>query len=763
MAGTRGRMVGSVEDTAAYGDETDKSFNIITKTLANGKFSALVADAMTEGFDESIENFRKNFVASTQKIAKMAAQLQLKNAETVEQYKKNKGQQIEQKLTTLRYKLQEAELTKASEKQIKAIKDQIGLQEKAKEDLKKLDDKQSDEYKKAEKDLARNREKNAKKLAKLIRAENQKNEQEALDNIKKQGEEYGKIGENFYIYTRSAKQALVDELEAQGNSEQDAKRKAAGLQIGNAINQIANWADSLKTAIDQIADGKKVIDTALQGSSMSTRMGSYYDQLVARATWNIGVSPLVKQEDYMKNVNEAVTSGIAFNVEQRAFLATIKDNIASTFNVFDGNLAKLIRVQQEDTTAGRLGMESALTSFMNSMYETSEYMKNTFDTVTSNLTEASSLMTGKAATEFEYQVQKWLGSLYSVGISDNAVGNISNALGQVAAGKVEGITGGGAGNLVVMAANQAGLSIADVLKDGLNSDETNKLLNAMVNYLAGIYNSSKDSHVVQQQMANVFGLSASDLKAVANLAKADTVKNITNTNYGYSNMLSRLTEMTNTMYLRTSVGGMIGNLTNNFKYSMASGIANDPITYITYEMANMLQDLTGGIKLPDIKVMGTGINLNTTVANLMKVASMSGGILNGVVGLVGGLKNIVPSNMLNSFGINSGTTAVQRGTPSIASGVSGESTSESGYVGTSSGQDIYNKTLTDATDQAKQQLVEAQESQEADIPNRTVNESILSIYRLLTDVVDGSRSLHVVNDFDLSFSQPGNTGGSTVI
>ena len=91
MAGTRGRMVGSVEDTAAYGDETDKSFNIITKTLANGKFSALVADAMTEGFDESIENFRKNFVASTQKIAKMAAQLQLKNAETVEQYKKNKG------------------------------------------------------------------------------------------------------------------------------------------------------------------------------------------------------------------------------------------------------------------------------------------------------------------------------------------------------------------------------------------------------------------------------------------------------------------------------------------------------------------------------------------------------------------------------------------------------------------------------------------------------------------------------------------------
>jgi hypothetical protein len=74
-----------------------------------------------------------------------------------------------------------------------------------------------------------------------------------------------------------------------------------------------------------------------------------------------------------------------------------------------------------------------------------------------------------------------------------------------------------------MAANQAGLSIADILAEGLDASNTNKLLRAMVDYLSGIYNSSTDSRVVQQQIANVFGLTASDLKALTNLAKTDRV------------------------------------------------------------------------------------------------------------------------------------------------------------------------------------------------------------------------------------------------
>lgn len=763
------RETSAVDYTALNGQEAPTSEELLkdyVDSIKHGGIENAIRDEFAAGMQAANEKYYADLKKREAEANKRRAQLQLQNFESVEQYKQIQENDSNKRLAKLDLERTKAVAKGASDYDLKKIDAKIEAEKKAREKMEKdLADEQSDLYQKIDADAQKNRQKNDEIIAK----EKQKAE---LKRIKEQTDEYAKqIKEKGVFATLKAVgglKGLRDEIaknedgEITTESQKKANKTIAATALVDGINKLTNYADSLRNSIDQIAEGKTVVDTALQGSRHSRFLGSYYDQMVQTATRNIGVSPLVKQEDYMKNINTAVSKGIAFNVEQRAFLATISNRIADTFDVFDSNLAKLIRVQQEDTTAGRLGMESALTSFMNNMYETSEYMKDAFSEVTSNLTEASSLMTGKAATEFEYQVQKWLGSLYSVGISKSAVGNISQALGQVAAGKVEGITGGGAGNLVVMAANQAGLSIADVLKDGLNSDETNRLLNAMVNYLSGIYDSSKDSHVVQQQMASVFGLTASDLKAVANLAKEDTIKNIAETNMSYSGMIGQLNKMANTMYSRTSIGSMVSNLTDNFKYSMASGIANNPITYLTYNMANMLQDLTGGIKLPDIKVLGTGVNLNTTVANLMKVASMSGGILNGIIGLATGLtRGAVGSGLLSAFGIGGGTpTTVTRGTPGIASSISsGEKSSQSGYVGTGSGDDIYNKTLTDANDKAKQQLVEAQESQEADIPNRTVNESILSIYRLLTDVVDGTKSLHVVGGLDMSFTPAGSTGG----
>ena len=101
-----------------------------------------------------------------------------------------------------------------------------------------------------------------------------------------------------------------------------------------------------------------------------------------------------------------VSQGIAFNVEQRAALDVMKDKIATTFEATNGTLLRLVRIQEQDTTAGRLGMESALTAFLNNMYQTTEYMEGIAKTVKGNLEEAMSLMTGENALSFEYQVQK---------------------------------------------------------------------------------------------------------------------------------------------------------------------------------------------------------------------------------------------------------------------------------------------------------------------------------------------------------------------
>ncbi len=121
---------------------------------------------------------------------------------------------------------------------------------------------------------------------------------------------------------------------------------------------------------------------------------------------SIGLSPLVKQSAVTENIKNLVNQGIAYNVEERAFLETVKDRVASTFSAHDGVLLRLVRIQQQDTTAARLGMESALTSFLNNMYETSEYMQGVAEQIRSNLQEAEAMMNAETAAAFEYQVQK---------------------------------------------------------------------------------------------------------------------------------------------------------------------------------------------------------------------------------------------------------------------------------------------------------------------------------------------------------------------
>lgn len=279
-------------------------------------------------------------------------------------------------------------------------------------------------------------------------------------------------------------------------------------------------------------------------------------------TGSVGVSPYIKQSDIVNKVKELVNSGIAFDVEQRAFLATISDKIATTFDANDSTLRRLIRLQQQDSTAARLGMESAMNAFLNNMYENTEYLGSLSSSVRGQLEEAQALMSTKQAVELEFQVQKWLGSMYSVGVSDSAVSKLATAIGQLASGDISGITSGGANNLLIMAANEAGISLEGILKNGLDASQTNILLQTMVNYLANIYNETKGSKVLQQQFANIYNLSASDLKAVTNLANDNnqTIKTIANNNLTFSTAYTQLQNMASTMYQRMSLGSMMGNV-----------------------------------------------------------------------------------------------------------------------------------------------------------------------------------------------------------
>ena len=143
-------------------------------------------------------------------------------------------------------------------------------------------------------------------------------------------------------------------------------------------------------------------------------------------------------------------------------------------------------------------------------------------------------------------------------MSETAVGNIGNTLGKIAAGQLEGLTSGGASNLLIMAANNANIPISSLMSDGLNANTTNKLLNAMVEYLAKIYNEAGNSKVIQQQIANVYGLSASDLKAAVNLSRSRGI--VARDGLDYNSAMSRLNSMANSMYERSSMGELLTNV-----------------------------------------------------------------------------------------------------------------------------------------------------------------------------------------------------------
>ena len=142
------------------------------------------------------------------------------------------------------------------------------------------------------------------------------------------------------------------------------------------------------------------IETRLQGSAKS------FADISGTISNAIGWSPLVKQTAVLEKLNQLVAEGIAYNVEQRAFLGTISEKIATTFDAANGTLLQLIRIQQADTTAARLGLEASLTTYFNKMFGDTSYLSNTFDSVSEILLESSSQMGYKQSVEFEYAVQK---------------------------------------------------------------------------------------------------------------------------------------------------------------------------------------------------------------------------------------------------------------------------------------------------------------------------------------------------------------------
>lgn len=490
-------------------------------------------------------------------------------------------------------------------------------------------------------------------------------------------------------------------------------------RASTAITKLANSIDNgINNVITKYASYQSAIDVRLQG------LGTSFEKIDASLTKNVGVTSWFKTETLMDNVQSLAQQGIVYNIEQRAFLETISDKIAATFDTTNATLLRLVKLQQSDSTASRLGMEAYLTRYFNEMWQDTQYLQTTYDNVSAALLEATSTMESDNALQFEYQVQKWLGSLSSIGMSDNTITSLASALGALGSGDIEALQSSeGMQNLIVMAASNAGLDYSSMLTNGLDAASTNTLMQAIVNYLQDIATTSKDNKVVMSQYAETFGVTVSDLKSAMNLQGEQLQSLVTNfmdTAGAMEELTYQMTQITN----RMSLSEKLENVFNNALYSLGSNIAESPGLYATWKITSLIQDYTGGINIPSISVLGTGTDLNTTVENLIKTGIVGISTLGLIGDIISGVQNTQdPSQALSKLGISSGDR-IEYG-KGLSSRSVVQTLSSKYIVGNSSGGDIAESAQTSA-ENAAQEKVDAQKEASDD---KTIND----LYELETN------------------------------
>lgn len=432
----------------------------------------------------------------------------------------------------------------------------------------------------------------------------------------------------------------------------------AVLAISNYVGKIFSVLNSGVQASSNMAkDYLGKIDSRLQ-SSMVLDPGEagfgIYKKINADLLQRFVASPFVSQKDLMQSISQFVDNGVAWNIEQRALIATLSDKMVTTFNALEASLTRLIRIQGADLTMPAMGAEAQLTKFLNKNFEDTSYLNSLYDTVNGAVLDASAQLNYEGAIGFNYAVQKWLGSLYSVGMSESGVQTIAQGLNYLATGNAEALAGNSSlQNLLALSATNAGLNYADLLSTGLNADKTDMLLESMVRYLQGIY-SNIGNNVVKSAWSNISGLGVSDLRAISNLSQTE-IANIAGSDISYSNAINEFKYQLSRVEERTSSAEYATNLIDNILINLGNTVLgnNDSGTggtsglssYLLWQLGEKMGGLAGTLT----QGLSIGMDLfdgGNSIFNL--AASMVGAVTGGSLNLEKGFENVWKPNNFDS-------------------------------------------------------------------------------------------------------------------
>lgn len=400
------------------------------------------------------------------------------------------------------------------------------------------------------------------------------------------------------------------------------------------------------------------VDARLQSEEAQT---GFFKQIADDVQSTVGASRFVSQKELLQNVAKLTENGIAYNIEQRAMLATLSDKMVTTFDVLDNTLQRMIRIQQADLTMSQLGSEAQLTKFLNSQFEDTSYLNTMYDSVLAALTDSISSMDKNNATSFTYAVQKWLASLYSVGLSDQAVASIASGINALASGNINTLNSNQPLSVLMnMSATNAGLSYSDLLTQGLNASNVNDLMRSMVDYLGTIAENTTDNQVLRSQWSDVLGITLTDLRAVSNLTNND-ISAIYRSNTTYDQSINETQNQLQTVVGRTAASERVQTMADNFMFNWGMNMAQNDAQYMTWYATQFVDQLLGVVGLQNSTVgMITKVisalpmlsSLSETLGDISNTSlslNTSGG---GILGVLGALGNIItlPFNIASALG-----------------------------------------------------------------------------------------------------------------
>lgn len=401
-------------------------------------------------------------------------------------------------------------------------------------------------------------------------------------------------------------QETIDKLKStlsSANSKANAAQRVSDAS-GIIVNAAKSSADSLISSVDSAMSiySQYMGRVTARLQSLDASSEKTFDSIRLKYSTLVS-SPYVNQRTLYENIDRLSSEGISYNIEERAFLASLADKMVNSFDVGNATLTRLIRLYQEDFTQAMLGSESWLTQLFNMMYEDTSYLKNVDDSILSALTDVMSTMDRADALNFQYEVQKWLGSMYEVGMSSEAITQIASALNALGTGNAAGFKNSGVGTLLNLAIARSDYSLADILTQGLNGEAVNDILESVVQLLIDIKDNTSNQATLNAY-AGVMGLSLSDIRGAYNL-KSDlpTLWSQTmNLENAEKEVGDQIKDIINT---RTSLQEKINNLVDNYSVKTAIALAADSSSYLKWILGKTLVSV--GSTIPGM--VGSGISI----------------------------------------------------------------------------------------------------------------------------------------------------------